>query len=106
MKTPCETASKYVLPSIRALIAKKLVDKYRFTKLNAALRLGMSPTAMSKYLAEKRGAAIGASDEIDSLAEGVARSISEGKITPEEYVEKLCNICMVYRQSDNVCKRR
>jgi hypothetical protein len=106
LKTPCETASKYLLPSIRALIAKKLIENYKFTQQNAALRLGMTQSAMSKYLSEKRGAVIVAHKEIDELAEGVARKISEGKMTQEEFVEQLCIICMKYRNDESICKKR
>jgi len=106
LKTPCETASKYLLPSMRALIAKKLIENYKFTQQNAALRLGMTQSAMSKYLGEKRGAVISVNEEIDVLADGVAKKLYEGKMNPEEFVEQLCNICMKYRKDENICKKR
>jgi len=103
---PCETASRYLLPSIRAMIAKKLIEKYRFTQQKAASRLGMTQSAMSKYLSEKRGAIINVNEEIDRLADGVVKSIYEEKITQEEFVAQLCNICMKYRNDENICRKR
>lgn len=106
MKTPCESASKYLLPSIRSLIAKKLIENYKFTQQNAALRLGMTQSAMSKYLSEKRGAVLDMNDEIDRLAGGVAKSIYEGKMSQEEFIAQLCNICMKYRKDESICRKR
>ena len=103
MKAPCETASRYLLPSMRALIARKLIENYEFTQQNAALRLDMTQSAMSKYLSEKRGAVINVNKEIDELTSGIAKKIYEGKMSPEEFVEQLCNICMKYRKDENVC---
>jgi len=106
LKTPCETASKYLLPSMRALIAKKLIEKYKFTQQNAALRLGMTQSAMSKYLGEKRGAVLEVGDEIDKLADDVATRLYEGKMTQEEFVVQLCNICMKYRKDESICRKK
>ncbi len=106
MKTPCESASRYLLPSIRAVIAKKLVENYKFTQQNAAAKLGMTQSAMSRYLCEKRGAIINVTDEIDKLTDDVAQSIYAGKMTPEQFVQQLCNICMKCRKDENLCKKR
>ncbi len=106
MKTPCESASKYLLPSIRALIAKKLIEEYGFTQQNAASKLGMTQSGISFYLGKKRGTIIEINEEMDRLAEGVAKSIYEGKMTQNEFIMQLCGICMKYRGDDAVCRKR
>jgi len=106
LKTPCETAARYLLPSIRALIAKKLIEDYNFTQQEAASRLGMTQSAMSRYLGEKRGAIINMNREMDSLADNVTKSIYEGRITQEEFAAQLCNICMRYRNDEGICRKR
>jgi hypothetical protein len=106
MKVPCENASKYLLPSIRALIAKKLIENYNFTQQNAASKLGMTQSAMSKYLREKRGAIANTNEEINKLTDDVAKSLYEGRMSPDEFVEKLCRICFAYRNDATACMKR
>ncbi|MCX8178586.1 MAG: hypothetical protein N3D75_02015 [Candidatus Aenigmarchaeota archaeon] len=52
LTTPCETASKYIIPAIRANIAKTLT-KNRYTQKSIAKILGITQPAVSKYLSEK-----------------------------------------------------
>ncbi len=50
--TPCESASKYVLPAIRANVAKML-SKSNYTQKKIANILGVTQPAVSKYLSDK-----------------------------------------------------
>lgn len=50
--TPCENASKYVLPAIRANIAKML-SKSNYTQKRIANILGVTQPAVSKYLSDR-----------------------------------------------------
>ena len=57
MILPEELASKSVIPAIRALVVKRLVEEHNMTQQEAAKLLGVTQPAVSKYLHEKRGAA-------------------------------------------------
>jgi len=50
--TPCENASRYVLPALRANIAKLLLNK-KYTQKEIANILGVTQPAVSKYLSSK-----------------------------------------------------
>ena len=52
LTTPCEMASKYIIPAIRANIAKSLKNS-RYTQKTIAKILGITQPAVSKYLSEK-----------------------------------------------------
>ncbi len=70
---PEELAVKSALPALRASIAKELMSKHGMTQTKAAELLGVTQTAVSYYLRNKRGS--GAQDSIQ--VEEVRRSISE-----------------------------
>lgn len=70
---PEELAVKSALPALRASIAKKLIFEYGFTQIKAAELLGVTQTAISYYLGNKRGS--GAQDSVQD--ENVKKSISE-----------------------------
>lgn len=55
MRPPCEIVVKQVLPAFRALVAKDLIGKYRFSQVAAAKELGTTQAAISQYLCSKRG---------------------------------------------------
>ena len=50
MSLPCETVVRYVLPAFRSLVAKKLLEEYNFTQLEAARALGTTQAAISQYV--------------------------------------------------------
>ncbi len=61
---PEELAVKSALPALRAIIAKELMIKYGMTQTNVAERLGVTQTAVSYYIHDKRGA--GAQESIQT----------------------------------------
>lgn len=70
---PEELAVKSALPALRASIAKKLLSEYGFTQKKVAELLGVTQTAISYYLSNKRGS--GAQDSVQD--ETVKKTISE-----------------------------
>ena len=55
MYLACEVVARYILPIFRSLIAKDLIEKYNFTQVEAAEKLGTTQAAISQYLHSKRG---------------------------------------------------
>ena len=55
MYPPCEVVGRFVLPIFRSLIAKELIEKYSFTQVEAAEKLGTTQAAISQYIHSKRG---------------------------------------------------
>jgi len=67
VKPPCEIVARYVLPAIRALIARRLIEKHGYTQLKAAKTLGMTQSAMSRYMALECGGKIKITKEMGKL---------------------------------------
>ncbi len=55
LKTWYEAVSKFIIPSLRALIAEVLIKKYGYTQVKASEALGVTQPAISNYLSGKRG---------------------------------------------------
>ena len=55
MKIQCEEAVWYTLPIIRKEFAKSLIKDHGLTQRKAAEKLGITESAVSQYLAKKRG---------------------------------------------------
>jgi predicted transcriptional regulator len=97
-----------VLPAFRSLVAKELIEKYGFTQIAAARKLGTTQAAISYYLDAKRGG-----KRIKQLEENpivkvntseMARSIARNEADAEKSIVKLCSLCNALRKEGVICK--
>jgi predicted transcriptional regulator len=105
MILPEELASKSVIPAIRALIVRRLVEEHGMTQQEAAKLLGVTQPAVSKYLHQKRGAAIRLSGikEIDQATGEIADLVSSRKVQPIEVMSKIEAACNYVRKNRFMC---
>ena len=105
MILPEELASKSVIPAIRALVVKRLVEQHGMTQQEAAKLLGVTQPAVSKYLHEKRGAAIklGGIEAIDQATGEIAELISSRKAPQVEVMSKIEAACDYVRKNRYMC---
>jgi hypothetical protein len=105
MILPEELASKSVIPAIRALVVKRLVEQHGMTQQEAAKLLGVTQPAVSKYLHEKRGAAIklGGIQAIDEATGEIAELISSRKAPQIEVMSKIEAACEYVRKNRYMC---
>jgi predicted transcriptional regulator len=105
MILPEELASKSVIPALRALIVKRLVEDHGMTQQEAAKLLGVTQPAVSKYLHEKRGTAIKLTGirEIDQATTEIAEMVSTQKTKPIEVMSKIEEACEYVRKNRYMC---
>jgi predicted transcriptional regulator len=105
MILPEELASKSVIPALRALIVKRLVEDHGMTQQEAAKLLGVTQPAVSKYLHEKRGAAIRLIGirEIDQATTEIAEMVSSQKAQPIEVMSRIEAACEYVRRNRYMC---
>lgn len=105
MILPEELASKSVIPAIRALIVKRLVEEHGMTQQEAAKLLGVTQPAVSKYLHQKRGAAIrlGGIKQIEQATGEIADLVSSRKVAPMEVMSRIEAACKYVRRNRFMC---
>ena len=105
MILPEELASKSVIPAIRALVVKRLVEEHGMTQQEAAKLLGVTQPAVSKYLHQKRGAAIKLTGikEIDEATDEIAELVSSRKVAQLEVMGKIEAACHYVRRNRYMC---
>ncbi len=106
MILPEELTSKSVIPAIRALIVKRLVEEHGMTQQQAAKLLGVTQPAVSKYLHEKRGAAIRLSGikEIEQATNDIAKMVSSHNVEPVKIMSKIEAACDYVRRHRYMCE--
>ena len=94
----CERTTKYILPTVRGLIAKDLVEEYGFSQSHAAKMLGISQAAVSQYISSKRGGKLTKklmnNKEVKKMIGLTAGKIADAK-NPKKVDLDLCSICSV-----------
>ncbi|MFQ6081056.1 MAG: transcriptional regulator [Candidatus Bathyarchaeia archaeon] len=107
MRPPCELVVRYVLPAFRSLVAKELIEKYHFSQIATAEKLGITQAAISYYVYSKRGdkriKQLRSIPSVRSAAREVARGIATEKLSIIDAMLKLCELCVALRTQDVIC---
>lgn len=107
MRPPCEGVVKLVLPAFRSLIAKNLIEKYNFSQVTAAKKLGTTQATISHYLYSQRGVKIlkqlESIDSVRSMADEIAIRITTQNLSPIDAMLKFCGLCKALRAKDAIC---
>ena len=106
MKPYCEIVAQTLLPALRALIAKELMEKYNFTQQDVASKLGLTQSAISQYLRNLRGSKIKIlekDEKINKEIENFASRIASGELNSFNALSPFCDICRSIRKSKVLC---
>ena len=105
MLAPCEIAVKSVIPAIRACIAKELAQTHKMKQNDIANHLGITQTAVSKYIRHVRGRVIkiDQTEEIKNMMNEIASEISNGKISGPQLTLRFCQVCQTVRRNGLMC---
>jgi predicted transcriptional regulator len=106
MKPYCESVAQYVIPTMRALVAKRLMDKYKLTQQAAALKLGLTQSAISQYMRNLRGSKLKSIEKdefVNKAIENFVDRIASGDMNSMAAMEDFCNICRMIRKRRLLC---
>lgn len=103
---PCEVAVKTVLPAMRALIAKELLETNGMNQEQVAEILGVSQSAVSKYARKIRGYVIKIEDieEIQSSIETIVTLLIKEKSKRTRVLKLFCQTCKIIRKKGLMCQ--
>ncbi len=92
MKFPCELVVWYVLPGIRAELARELI-KLGLSQKEVSRKLGITPAAVSQYMAKKRGYDIEFKEDVMEQIRKLAGDIVDDN-TFKDLTSRVCEICV------------
>jgi predicted transcriptional regulator len=95
----CEEFISLYLPSLRAVLARKLVHEYGLSQTTVAERLGITQPAVSQYVKEKRGMnKLLRNALVKKKVDSLCKQIAQNKIGPDKLPKKSCQVCKVIQQ--------
>jgi predicted transcriptional regulator len=92
---------------MRALIAKRLMEKYKLTQQSAALKLGLTQSAVSQYLRNLRGFKIKSIEKDEGINKEIeifVDRIASGDMNSLAALNSFCNICKLIRKRKFLCE--
>jgi hypothetical protein len=103
---PCEIAVKSVIPAVKALIARELVEKHGLKQDEAAEILGISQSAVSKYTQKVRGYVIKVDDleEIEPLIDEMIGILVSRTHKRGAFLRCFCQTCVLIRKTSLMCQ--
>jgi predicted transcriptional regulator len=107
MKPVCEVMVMEVLPGIRAMVARKLVEKHGLSQKKAAEKLGTTQPAISQYKREVRGSrfrSLESSPRVIEMIDSIAARTASGKLEPDGITAEFCEICGFMKKEGLVCE--
>jgi len=108
MKPPCMIVTSQVLPAVRVLVAKDLIETHELRPTIVAHKMGLTPAAVTQYVSGARGGKlVHALQESERVKRLLDRLVSELlKAQPDQYalMAAVCELCRVIREERMLCK--
>jgi len=99
---------QYVLPAIRVLIMRNLIEKHNIRKIDASVKMELTPAAITQYMKGERGAVlvdkIAKSKKTVKILSELTEALAKGDVPAETMMNKLCNACLTIRSEGIICE--
>jgi predicted transcriptional regulator len=108
MLLPSEIEAKSLIPAIRAILAKKLVNEYDMKEEIVARVLGVTQAAISNYLRGTRGDIqlmnkLTSVMEVMRMTDDIARDLTSNKAYTPNTMAKFVELCNYMRYTLIIC---
>ncbi|MGD6853351.1 MAG: transcriptional regulator [Candidatus Bathyarchaeia archaeon] len=108
MILPCEIGVKTVLPAVKAIMARSIVQKHGYSEKQTANLLGISQSAVSRYVGRERGhnlLIIENTSEVLALIDEMVTSLIKQPADKAKVLELFCKTCAVIREKGLMCPK-
>lgn len=102
---PCEVAVKTVLPAVKAIMARSIVENHDLNERQTADLLGLSQSAVSRYVGRERGNLLNieSTPEILALIDQMVTHIIKQPDNKTEFLKLFCQTCQAVREKGLMC---
>jgi hypothetical protein len=102
---PCEVGVKTILPAVKAAMARSIVENHGLNEKQTADILGLSQSAVSRYVGRERGNLIelDSTSEVLTLIEQMVIHLIERPESKTEFLKLFCQTCQKIREKGLMC---
>jgi len=103
---PCEVGVKTVLPAVKAIMARSILEKHGFNEKKTADLLGLSQSAVSRYVGRERGNLIVIEDtDVIALIDQMVTHLIKQPDNKTDLLKLFCQTCTAIREKGLMCTR-
>lgn len=105
MLLPCEVGVKTILPAVKAILARTIVEKHGLKEKETANILGLSQSAVSRYMNRGRGNLIEIENsiEVSTLIDQMVTFLVKEPHKKREIMDLFCQTCKTVREQGLMC---
>jgi uncharacterized protein len=108
MLLPSEIEAKSLIPAVRAILAKKLIEEYSLKEEDVAKDLGITQAAVSNYVRGTRGdieliSKLESVREVMRMIDDIAKDLSTNKAYSPSTLAKFVGLCNYMRYTLIIC---
>ena len=108
MLLPSEIETKTLIPALRAILAKKLMEKYNIQEEDISKMLGVTQAAISNYIRGTHGdpeliAKLLAIKEVSDMVDEIASNLSSNMAYTPASLSKFIGLCNYIKPSLLIC---
>ncbi|HLN90067.1 MAG TPA: hypothetical protein VK253_08375 [Candidatus Binatia bacterium] len=105
MILPCEVGVKTVLPAVKAVLARSIVEKHGLNEKQTADILGLSQSAVSRYIGRERGNLLNieGTTEVTALIDQMVAHLIKQPGNRAEILQLFCQTCRTIREKGLMC---
>jgi uncharacterized protein len=98
---------KTVLPAVKAIMARTIVEKHGLNEKQTAQLLGLSQSAVSRYVGRERGnlLKIDHAEEVLGLIDQMVTSLIKEPDNHSRVLELFCQTCQTIREKGLMCPK-
>jgi predicted transcriptional regulator len=102
---PCEVSVKTVLPAVKAIMARSIVEKHGLNEKQTADILGLSQSAVSRYIGRERGNILNIEDATDvvTLIDQMVTHLIKQPENKTVLLRLFCQTCQTIREKGLMC---
>jgi predicted transcriptional regulator len=101
---PCEVGVKTVLPAVKAIMARSILEKHGFNEKQTADLLGLSQSAVSRYVGRERGNLIVIEDtDVVALIDQMVTHLIKQPDNKTDLLKLFCQTCTTIREKGLMC---
>ena len=108
MKPPCMIVTAHILPAVRVVVARNLIEFHEMKPSLVASKMGLTPAAVTQYVSGVRGGMLAEDlQQSEGVKQMVNRIVGELlKIESDTSVvtEMLCELCRITREERLLCR--
>ncbi len=108
MKPPCMLVTSDVLPAVRFMVARDLVEIHDLRPTVVASRMGLTPAAVSQYASGMRGGrlvnALQSSEETKRLLNRLVSELLKSRPNQRDIMVTVCELCRIVRKEHLLCQ--